>query len=374
MNAEFASAVQDWSAWLLHNAGRSPATVSKYVGHLHRFGAWYTDPPKDPALAPTGRDPLRPGLDDLERFAGVYAHALKLSPRARRPLVSALRGFFAWLPSCKAAGVAGNPAAALPQPKAGKPLPRAASLRDAEQLLMAPDVTTFMGMRDAAILAVLAGCGLRVSGLVRLNDSALTWYDDEQGRECLVLRALEKGDKERLVPVPHEAALLLRAYLGHEELAKIPRTLPDGDAVLFVTTHNRTIPECDYYGEARRMTRAAILDMIKRYAERAGVPEAIAHPHALRHLYGAEMAEDDAPMLTQQALMGHSDPKSTAVYASLAHRKLRRTVDQSNPLAKMRAPLLETLRTLHRATSTPTHAHSGPPALQKSNTGKPRHR
>jgi site-specific recombinase XerD len=220
------------------------------------------------------------------------------------------------------------------------------------------------------MLSMLIGCGLRVSGLVGLNDSTLLWYQDA-GRERLVVKVTEKGKKERLIPVPGEAAMLLRAYLGHEELQAIPRTLPSGDAVLFVTVNNRTIPACDYYGEARRMTRAAVLAMVKRHGERAQVSASILHPHALRHLYGAELTEDDTPVLTQQALMGHADPKSTAVYAGLAHRKLRATVDKSNPLAKMRAPLLDTLRSLGRAIEPAAHVRSRPAAAQKSKSAKP---
>lgn len=367
MNPEFAVALDDWLAWLLHNKGRAAATVSKYRAHLERFAAWYGAPPEDPQLAPIGADPLRPSLQDLERFTGLYAHSLKLSHSARRPLVSALRGFFAWL---HADGrTSSNPAAVLPQPTAGRPLPIAASLQDAERLLMAPDIETFTGLRDAAMFAVLIGCGLRVSGLVRLNQSALTWWTDDAGREHLVLATTEKGEKERLVPVPREAAMLLRAYLGHDELAAIPRTLPSADAVLFVTVNNRNIPACDYYGEARRMTRGAVLDRIKHHALAAGVPERIAHPHALRHLYGAEMSEDDVPLLTHQQLMGHADPKSTSIYTAIAHRKLRAAVDKSNPLAKMRAPLLDTLRTLGAAIDPSPRTHPRPAGVQKSKTG-----
>lgn len=365
----FTAHLDTWCSWLEHNAGRSPATVSKYRAHLVRWLSWFVTPPDNPRLAPVGADPLRPTLADLERFAGLYAHSLKLTPAARRPLVSALRGFFEWLETSGA--IASNPAASLAQPKGGSPLPRAASLRDGERLLMAPDIATFAGLRDACILALLMGCGLRVSGLVGMNDSALTWHDDDQGRESLVVTVTEKGKKQRIVPAPREVAMLLRAYLGHEDLAAIPRTLANGDRVLFVSLNNRNVPACDYYGEARRMSRGAVLDLIKRHAEAAGIPPAVAHPHALRHLFGAELAEDDAPILQHSSLMGHSDPKSTGVYAHLAHRKLRALIDRSNPLSKMRAPILDTLRSLDRAISPASAPVRGRAGLQKSKSGDP---
>ena len=71
------------------------------------------------------------------------------------------------------------------------------------------------------------------------------------------------------------------------------------------------------------------------------------HPHALRHLFGAELAEDDVDLLLRQLLLGHADASSAEIYSHLAIRKLTRTTDKANPLAKMKTPaskLLEQLR------------------------------
>lgn len=50
----------------------------------------------------------------------------------------------------------------------------------------------------------------------------------------MILKVIEKGNKERKLSVPPEADLLLRLYLAHEELKEIDRTLTNGDKVLFV--------------------------------------------------------------------------------------------------------------------------------------------
>jgi site-specific recombinase XerD len=356
--------VDTYLTWLQHNRGRSDATVAKYRGHLERFAAWFADPPEDPALQPLGADPLSASPADLDLYAGLVSHSRKLTAASRRPLVSALRGFNAWL--AKGGHIAGDVAASLPQPKAGSPLPHPALLHEAEQLLMAPDIGTFIGLRDTCMLMLLMGCGIRVSGLCGLNESALEWMVDDGGRELLTIRVTEKGKKERLVPAPVEAGMLLRAYLGHEELHEIPRTLPDGDVILFPTTRNRLLLASDYYGEARRMTSAGVRDMIKKYAAAAKIRAKVAHPHALRHLYGTEMAEDRVDLLELQSLFGHVDPKSTAIYTATARRRLRETVDRSNPLAKMRAPILDSLRTLGRTLDGARHARARPPAVEKS--------
>ncbi len=105
--------------------------------------------------------------DDLLVFTGIWLHRKGLrDPLSRRPMVSAVREFYRWAASH---GLVGNsPAAALPYPRAGRKLPRVMTLSSAEKLMWAPDFSTFEGVRDGAILGVLIGCGLRVSGLVGL--------------------------------------------------------------------------------------------------------------------------------------------------------------------------------------------------------------
>ena len=367
--SDFTKHLDTWCEWLTLNHGRSPLTAAKYRQHLVRYAMWVLKPPKDAKLAPEETvDPLNPTAADLERFTGLYAHSLKLTPRARRPLVSALRGFFTW--ACANRVAPHNPAAALPLPQAGRPLPKAMQLRDAEKLLMQPDITTLLGLRDACILILFMGCGFRLGGLLSLNESSLVWYEHE-GRDCLAIRVMEKGNRERVQPVPNEASMLLRAYLGHEELATIPRTLPNGDRVLFISTNNHTIPAADYYGARRRLHRRSVQDMISDRCDAAGVPADVAHPHALRHLFGAELQEDEIHPLVQQAVMGHASLASTEIYAHIAVRRMRKAIDQANPLAKMRGPLLDSLRTLDRTLGQAKHARSDPRGVQKSKTTGP---
>ena len=142
------------------------------------------------------------------------------------------------------------------------------------------------------MMAVMMSCGMRVSGLVNLNQEHLFWFQ-YQNKQRLALRVIEKGGHERELPIPHEAMLLLQAYLGHEELNDIDRTLPNGEQVLFVSVRNRRVPEQDYRGEARRLTEKSIWTMMQKYGTEAGLPEELCHPHALRHMLGAEMMEED---------------------------------------------------------------------------------
>lgn len=319
------------------NKGRSARLREVYRLHLARL---------DEFMGGLGRSPLQATGDDLLAFTGAYLFKLGLrDPVSRRPAVSAVRGFFKWANGKRL--VRSNPADDLPQPKVGRKIPVAMTLVDAERLMYAPDFSTFVGVRDAAMLSLLAGCGLRASGLAGLNESDLI-HDQIGGRQRMVLRTREKGDKERLMPVPEQAALMLRLYLDHPELEAVDRLLPDGDRVLFVTTARRNVEPHEYRGEARRFCRKGVFDLVQRNGRKAGLSAAVAHPHALRHTFGTELAESDVPTVTSQKLLGHADPKSTEIYQQLAMRKLVEVMDRANPLAKISTPAGDLLRQLQK--------------------------
>lgn len=313
--------------------GRSDRTAEVYALALRRLGEFLN-----------GQGHLDVTSEQLVLFCGkwLYDRGLR-DPLSRKTHVSAVREFYKWLHARRL--LRSNPAAAVEHAKTGRRLPRVMTMAHAEQLLWAPDYSRFEGVRNSAIMALLMGCGLRVSGLVGLNESNLLSATIEQ-RPRLLLRTVEKGGKERQIPIPYHADVLLRVYLDHPELAAIDRTLPDGDKVLFVSTRNRSVPAHEYHGEARRLRRKGVLRMLQAYAAQVGIPPQFAHPHALRHMFGTELAEDDVPTTTAARLLGHDDAKNTAIYQHLATRKLTRVIDKSNPLAKMNTPVTDLLRAL----------------------------
>lgn len=335
--------IESYITWLEHNRGRAERTGAKYRQALVRLSTF---------LEQRGKQLQQATRDDLEAFTGLHAHQeLKLAPRARRPLVAAIRGFYAW--AFEHVHISGNPAAGVDYPKTGRRLPRAMSLGNAEKLLMQCDLGEFLGVRDAAILSVIIGCGPRISGAMGLNEEDLIWYADA-GRERLAIRFLEKGDKERLVPAPTETALLIHAYLGHQDLEAIDRTLPTGERVLWVSTRNRTIPPHEYHGDARRLSARRFFKRLRLYGEMAGIPTEELHPHALRHLFGTELAESDVDLLVRQDLLGHADPKTTQIYTTLAMRKKASVVDHASPLRKMRTPVSDLARHVERSKGRPS--------------------
>jgi site-specific recombinase XerD len=318
-----------------HNKNRSPRTIEAYGLALNRLEEFYA-----------GRNPIEGTRDDLVLFSGIWLHRKGLGPAARRPYVSCVREFYKW--ALAKGHVKSNTAVDIEHPRTPRALPRAMTLANAEKLMWAPDVNTFTGVRDSAMFALLFGCGMRVSGLVGLNENDVI-QESIDGHPRLVLRVREKGDRTRNLPVPPDADLLLRVYMGHADLKAMDRLLDDGDRVLFVSTAAPSCPAHEYRGARRRLSRMALLRMFSKYGKDLDIPKDQLHPHAARHLYGAELAESDVDILVRQMLMGHRDPKSTAIYTDLAVRKLATEADRANPLAKMKTPVTDLLKRLQQA-------------------------
>ena len=336
--------IDGWLEYMEASRGRTVRTIETYRTALKLLREFMQ-----------GKPLIEADAAELETFCGLWLHRKGKIASGRKPYISAVRGFYAWLESEKLAK--GNAAVQLRHPITGKPLPRTITLANAEKLMWAPDMGTFIGIRDAAMLSLLIGCGLRVSGLTGLNEGDLQMVEIEcelRDRKSTRLnsRTLEKGQRTRIMPVPREAEMLLRVYLGHEELASVDRGIKGHtgypDKVLFVSVRSTKVPAHEHIGEKRRLTRKAVHDVIQRYGKRLGIPPAELHPHAMRHLFGTELQEEDTPTLSIQDLMGHADPKSSAIYAQLAIRKKMATVDKAAPLAKMKTPVSELLKRLPR--------------------------
>lgn len=324
--------IDAWLEWLQHNRGRSERTVEAYAMAMKKLREFLGNKPL-----------LEAEPAELEMFCGLWLHKKGIVARSRVPYISAVKGFYKW---AKASRLVSD----ITHPRTGRPLPNTMSLASAEKLMWGPDLDTFIGIRDAAMLALMMGCGLRVSGLVGINESHLSNVQIENQMR-MALKVTEKGKKQRILPVPKEAEMLLRVYLAHEEMAEIDRDLPgpDGrppDRVLFVSVRSTRLTPDLHRGEKRRLTRKSVNEMIKRYGKRLDIPAAELHPHAMRHLYGTELTEGNVATAAVQDLMGHDDIKSTSIYTHLAARRKFAAVDQHAPLAKMKTPVSELLKRL----------------------------
>lgn len=329
------SLIDRYSHNLEHNQGRAVGTVVNYRGHVERLRGF---------LERRGLTLDLASRELLEEFSGIQAHKDKLSISTRRPLIAALKNFYNWMYESDI--IKSNPASKLKYPKQASPLPQLLTKQNAEKLLAVINMETFNGIRDAAIIALFISTGMRLSGIHSMNQSNMQTVEID-GEQRLFVRVQEKGKKERIIPVPDIGAMYLLLYVNHPELAKINRWLPNGEQVLFVNTVSRHIPKHEHYGEARRLSKRRIRKLFETHGKRAGIPRAQLHPHAARHLYGTELAEDGVDLERIRMLLGHVNIETTKVYLHLASRKLFGLVNQSSPISKIKSiggDLMEAIR------------------------------
>ncbi|WP_419683757.1 site-specific integrase [Burkholderia theae] len=151
-----------------YSRGRSARTVRAYTDALDKLGEFLGK-----------RDFKTATVDDLTALPGIWPHKQGLVGISRRPIIASVRGFYAWL--AQQGVIAVNPAQEVNYPKTGLKLPRVITLSNAERMLWASNFHKLKGVRDAAILALMMGCGLRVNDVV---EHVATADDRLRGREA----------------------------------------------------------------------------------------------------------------------------------------------------------------------------------------------
>lgn len=150
--------------------------------------------------------------------------------------------------------------------------------------------------RDAAMLAILYGAGLRRSEVVKLN--VVDWVDAEG---ALKVRK-GKGNKDRMVYLCAGACEALNAWL--EARRAFIEDREDLPLLLAIRKGGRI--------EERRLTTQAIMKALQTRALAAGV--ARFSPHDLRRTFISHLLENGADVFTVQKLAGHSDVRTTQKY------------------------------------------------------------
>jgi site-specific recombinase XerD len=148
--------------------------------------------------------------------------------------------------------------------------------------------------RDAAIVELLLQTGIRLSELTRLTIDDIELYD--AGGEIRIRGG--RGKEDRTLPLNTKANQALSAYLGQR-----PGT-------------NSHFLLLNRFGEP--LGDRGVQKMLKKYLVRAGLDRASVH--TLRHTFGVQHIAKGASLKTIQDVMGHKDPRSTAIYVSLVGR------------------------------------------------------
>jgi integrase/recombinase XerD len=288
--------VREYLSYLQVEKGLAKNSLESYERDLAKLQIWCAKNNFD--IVRLSRRDLREFLIDLSRE--------NLSPSSVGRIVSALRGFYKFLTFDR--HIAKNPAEDLDAPQKGFYLPKFLNQTEIEQLLLVPDVSGEIGLRNRAILETMYAAGLRVSEVcgLRLGDVEL---------DAGILTCKGKGSKTRKVPIGKSAVEWLKSYLilrRRKENIEIQN--------LFVSSLGKPI------------SRQDVFKVVKVCGEKIGRDDV--SPHTLRHSFATHLIQNRADIRSVQQMLGHSDISTTQIYTHITDSHLRKTYEQFHPRAK----------------------------------------
>jgi len=294
---------KQWLAMLAHEKRASPHTLRAYGDDVARFIGFQA--------IHTG------GAVNEKRLAKLVPADIRAFISSRRSeglgaggvqrALAAVRSFYKFLAR---EGILENAAArAVRTPRVRRSLPRPLSVGDAERAIAqaGEHAVEWLAARDAALLTLLYGAGLRISEALAMKRG-----DVPLGS---TLTVLGKGRKERSVPVLPVVNAALTDYAG-----KVPFTGAPSSP-LFLSRRGKPMS-----------AREAQL-LMQSLRGRLGLAEK-ATPHALRHSFATHILQGGGDLRSVQELLGHASLSTTQIYTALETRQLLETYEKAHPRAK----------------------------------------
>ncbi|PSC04986.1 recombinase XerC [Alsobacter soli] len=301
------AALASWARHLASERRLSPKTLEAYGRDISQFVGFLGERAGAPAaLADVKR--LRPA--DIRAFmAGRRAEGI-----GSRSLMRALASVRSALRFLEREGLVDASAlSAIRGPKLGKSLPKPLSAPNARRLAD-PDLRageereTWVLVRDAAVLALLYGCGLRISEALGLKRSEAPVGGQD------VITVTGKGGKTRMVPVIPAVSAAVAEYV-----ALCPYTLPPSEPL--------------FRGQKGGPLNPRIIQLaMERLRGALGLPET-ATPHALRHSFATHLLARGGDLRAIQDLLGHASLSTTQIYTEVDTSRLLAAYNAAHPRA-----------------------------------------
>ncbi len=306
MAPDLAKAAESWRVGLQSVRRMSPLTVESYGRDVEQFVRFLT--------GHLGQPPSISDLNDLKPadFRSFLASRKRggVSPAT---LARGLAGIRSLIRHLERDGHGSSAASgAVRTPKAPRRLPRPLGISDAlkvvdhgSQMVDEP----WIAARDAAVLALLYGSGLRISEALGLKRG------EAPGPEGGPIRVTGKGGKARVVPVLSKVGQAVAAYV-----LACPYALP-AEGPLFVGAKGGPL--------SPRLIQAAM----ERMRGALGLP-ATATPHALRHSFATHLLSAGGDLRTIQELLGHASLGTTQMYTGVDTTRLMAAWESAHPRAR----------------------------------------
>ncbi|HXJ01950.1 MAG TPA: tyrosine recombinase XerC [Micropepsaceae bacterium] len=294
--------IRAWLASLAHERRMSPHTLRAYGDDAQRFLGFFAFHRGGAVTLAALRD-LRAA--DVRAFV-TARRAEGLGPRGVQRALAALRSFYRYLERENLADSAAL--RSVRSPKLPRTLPRPLSETDAARTILeaGQDEEPWIAARDAALVTLLYGTGLRISEALSLN------HGDVPLGEMLTI--IGKGNKQRVVPV---IAAVREAVDRYAQICPFDsgRAGP-----LFVSRRGKSM--------SPREAQA----LMQRLRGRLGLP-ASATPHALRHSFATHLLTNGGDLRAVQELLGHASLSTTQKYTEVEGAHVLAIYDAAHPRA-----------------------------------------
>lgn len=291
-----------WLAVLAHERRFSPHTLRAYRDDSERFLAFLSDHRGARVTLSTLQ-----GLSPAEIRAFLTRRRKEgLGPRGIQRAMAALRSFYRYLAREKLAD--GAALRAIRPPKLPRTLPRPISETDAARTIKeaGENEVPWIAARDAALVTLLYGTGLRISEALRLKKRDVPLVDS--------LIVLGKGNKERAVPVLPSVREAVSAY------AALAPFTSEKSGALFLSRTGKPMSARDAQG------------LMQRLRGRLGLP-ASATPHALRHSFATHLLKHGGDLRSVQELLGHASLSTTQKYTEVEGEQILAVYEAAHPRA-----------------------------------------
>jgi integrase/recombinase XerC len=221
-----------------------------------------------------------------------------VSSRTIARKLASLRTFFRY---CFAKGtITVNPMEDIETPRIDKKIPITLTTEQVHEFFNQPDTSSYLGLRDRAIMELFYSSGLRVTELVTLDRHNFHSHD-------LWVKLKGKGKKERIVPITKIAATWIDSYLNHPERhQKTNEHAAEVDhAAIFLNK----------WGS--RLTARSVDRSFEKYLHSSGLARTVT-PHTLRHTIATHWLDNGMDLKTIQQLLGHSNVATTTIYSQVS--------------------------------------------------------
>jgi len=278
-------------------------TLCAYGCNLRRFLAWLRFQGKKEPAEITEALLLSFFLEEGKR-ASPLKPGEALSKRTLHHERSAIKGFLGYL--AESGAVLTNEAKQLDLGRLPRRFKKPPSREAIRRLLKAPGQDAF-GLRDKALFELLYSTGLR-----RAEACALELSDvDRAAGTVRVNRG--KGGKDRLAPIGDKALEALSSYLSKARPLLHPQC-----------------PALFLGGWGHRLKPPTLNAIFRQWCERAGIEPPIT-PHLLRHAFATHLLENGADVRHVQAMLGHADIGTTAIYTHVSFKSLKESMRRFDP-------------------------------------------